>query len=126
VDSRPSGIRSPRSRARRSLHPSGPREMRADGPSSRQAICCQETRSLALLAAARARRGDRPCRRAVEQRDELAAPDHWITSSAQSLVLCWSPKLRKPSNREHSTLGLLSEIVHTNGANDQTRLPTNL
>src|SRR5262249_22654959 len=49
-----------------------------------------------------------------------------ITSSAQSLVLCSSPKLRKPSNKEHSTLGLLCEIVHTNGPNDQTSLPTNL
>src|SRR5262249_47598906 len=60
-------------------------------------------------------RRKRPRHRAAEQRDELAAPDHSITSSAQSLVLCWSPKLRKPSNREHSTLGLLCEIVHTNG-----------
>src|SRR5262249_19679524 len=60
-------------------------------------------------------RRKRPRHRAADQRDELAAPDHSITSSAQSLVLCWSPKLRKPSNREHTTLGLLCEIVHPNG-----------
>src|SRR5262249_12939555 len=47
-----------------------------------------------------------------------------ITSSARSLVLCWLPKLRKPSNREHNTLDLLCEIVHTTGPNDQTSLPT--
>ena len=37
-DSRPSGIRSPRSRPRHSRCPSGPGEMRADGPRSRQAM----------------------------------------------------------------------------------------
>src|SRR5262245_42216193 len=73
----------------------------------------------------RARR-ERPRRRAAEQRDELAPPDHSITSWPRSLVLCWSPKLRKPSNREHTTLGLLCEIVHTIGPNDQTSLPTSL
>src|SRR5262245_48090694 len=70
-------------------------------------------RQATLLSARR----ERPRRRAAEQRDELAPPDHSITSSAQSLVLCWSPKLRKPSNREHTTLGLLCEIVHTIGPN---------
>src|SRR5262249_11961535 len=47
-----------------------------------------------------------------------------ITSSAQSLDSCWSPQ--NPSNREHNTLVLLCEIVHTTGPNDQTSLPTNL
>src|SRR5215470_9102848 len=68
-----------------------------------------------------------PVERSLRLRVGLFAPLRAkITSSAQSLVLCWSPKLRKPSNREHSTLGLLCEIVHTNEPNDQTSLPTNL
>ena len=73
VDSRPSGIRSPRSRPRHSRSPSGPGEMRADGPRLRRAMWREEPdhRHRRLL---RARR-ERPRRRAAEQRDELA-PSH--------------------------------------------------
>ena len=60
VDSRPSGIRSPRSRPRHSRLPSGPGEMRADRPRQCQAMRRRGTRSPASPAAARAPRAATP------------------------------------------------------------------
>ena len=73
VDCRPSGIRSPHSRPRRSRPPSGPGEIRADAPPSRQAMGYGGIRSPASPAAARARRAATH-RRATQNAEKFPPP----------------------------------------------------
>ena len=82
IDSRPSGIRSPRSRPRHSRCPSGPGEMRADGPRSCQAIWRRGTRSPASPAAARAPRAASAA--APPSSVMNSRRSHSITSSARA------------------------------------------
>ena len=81
-DSRPSGIRSRRSRPRHSRFLSGPGEMRADAPQMGQAMLASRKPITGMFGCC-ARAAKRPRRRrAAQQRDELA-PSHSITSSAR-------------------------------------------